>query len=82
MKNQLHAYFEDVKEIEIMEDILTSYSHAKVYKICTYKNIRILFEFFISYNKDNYLSNFRGDQKERYGQALDELLKIFRRNDS
>ena len=77
MKKQLSAYFRDVKEIQVLNDILTSYSHAKVNMMCKYDSLRILFEFFNTHDKDHFLSNFKGQKKEKYEEALDELIQNF-----
>ena len=77
MKKQLRTYFRDVIEIQVLNDILTSYSHAKVDKIFKYESIRILFEFFIDHNKDHFLSNFRDKQRDTYEDTLRELVQKF-----
>ena len=77
MKRQLSGYFRDVKEIQVLDGILTSYSHAKVYRMFKYDSLRILFEFFNVHNKENFLSNFKGEKKEKYEEALDELIQNF-----
>ena len=77
MKRQLSPYFCDVEEIEILDDILASYSHAKLNRIYQYENIRLLFEFFIVHNKECFLSSFGGEQKDKYNEALQELFESF-----
>ena len=77
MKRQLSDYFRDVKEIQVLDDILTSYSHAKVYRMFKYDSLRILFEFFVTQDKDYFLSNFRGKQRDRYEDELYELIQNF-----
>ena len=77
MKRQLSDYFRDVKEIQVLDDILTSYSHAKVYRMFKYDSLRILFEFFVAQDKDYFLSNFRGEQRDRYEDELYELIHNF-----
>ena len=78
-KKQLRTYFEDVDEIKILNDILTSYSHAKVSRIYKYEIIHILFELFINHNKDSFLSNFKGEQRDKYKEALDEFAENFKK---
>ena len=78
MKKQLSTYFNDVKEIGVLDDILTSYSHKKFKRIYKYQSLKILFEFFITYNRDHFLSNFRGEKRDRYEDTLNELIKKFK----
>ena len=78
MKKQLSDYFRDVEEIQVLDDILTSYSHAKVNRIYKYENIRILFEFFMTHNKDHFLDSLEGEKRDRYDDALRELIENFK----
>ena len=78
MKKQLSKYFKNVEEIEVLDDILTSYSHAKVNRIYKYENIRILFEFFMIHNKDHFLDSLEGEKRDRYDDALGELIENFK----
>ena len=78
MKRQLSKYFKSVEEIEVLDDILTSYSHAKVNRIYKYENIRMLFEFFMVHNKDHFLDSFNGEKRDRYDDALRELIENFK----
>ena len=77
MKRQLSRYFRDLEEIQVLDDILTSYSHAKVYRMFKYDSLRILFEFFVTQDKDYFLSNFKGDKRDRYEDELYELIQNF-----
>ena len=79
MKRQLSAYFKDVKETGVLDDILTSYSHKKFKRIYKYQSLKTLFQFFITYSRDHFLSNFRGEKRDRYEDALHELIKNFKK---
>ena len=79
MKKQLKTYFEDVKEIQMIDDIMASYSHVKMNRICKYENIRILYQFFVDHHKDNFLSNFEGEKRDIYEEALDKFMENFRK---
>ena len=79
MKKQLKTYFGNVKEIQMLDDIMASYSHVKMNRICKYENIRILYQFFVDHNKDNFLSNFKGEQRDTYEEGLDKLMENFRK---
>ena len=74
IKKHVIRYFEDVQEIKVLNDILTSYSHAKFNKIFACQNLRILFEFFISEEAEEFLSNYSGKKQDTYKQALDEII--------
>ena len=79
MKKRLSKYFKDFLEIKILDDIMTSYSHAKIQRIFKHDSIRILFEFFIAHNKDHFLSSFKGEQREKYAEALNEFVVKFKK---
>ena len=74
IKKHVIRYFEDVQEIKVLNDILTSYSHAKFDKIFACQNLRILFEFFISEEAEEFLSNYSGKKQDTYKQTLDEII--------
>ena len=77
LKTMLKTRFKGIEEIELIEDILTSYSHAKVSKLFSVSNIKILFEVFMTHDKEELLSSFSGEQKLKYEEALNELLSSF-----
>ena len=78
LKNSYKAYFKNNLEIKLIDDILKSYSHAKMDKIFENDNLKILFEFFIENHKIELLSNYKGMQKTRYEAEIDEILHKFR----
>ena len=73
----LKTRFKGIEEIELIEDILISYSHAKVNKLFSVSNIKILFEVFMTHGKEEFVSSFSGEQKSKYEEALNELLSSF-----
>ena len=77
LKAMLKTRFKGIEEIELIEDILTSYSHAKVRKLFSVSNIKILFEVFMAHDKEEFVSSFSGEQKSKYEEALNELLSSF-----
>ena len=77
LKTMLKTRFKGIEEIELIEDILTSYSHAKVNKLFSVSNIKILFEVFMTHGKEEFVSSFSGEQKLKYEEALNELLSSF-----
>ena len=77
LKTMLKTRFKGIEEIELIEDILTSYSHAKVSKLFSVSNIKILFEVFMTHGKEEFVSSFSGEQKSKYEEALNELLSSF-----
>ena len=77
MKSKIKSRFRGIEEIELIEDLLTSYSHAKVSRLFTVDNIKVLFELFVTHGKEELLSNFSGEQKSKYEEALDELMSSF-----
>ena len=80
MKTKLSSRFRGVEEIELIEDISKSYSHAKLSKLFSFSIIKILFELFVTHGKEEFLSNFHGEQKLKYQEALDELMSRFIKN--
>ena len=70
MKAKLNRYFQEIEEIQVLGDILTSYSHVKFDKIFKYKIIQSLFEVFIAENREQLLSKFTGMHKARYEEEL------------
>ena len=80
MKTKLRSRFRGVEEIELIEDISKSYSHAKLSILFSFSIIKILFELFVTHGKEEFLSNFHGEQKLKYQEALDELMSRFSNN--
>ena len=78
LKNSYKAYFKKSIEIKLIEDVLKSYSHAKMDKVLGNDNLKILFEFFIENHKIDLLSNYKGVLKARYEAEIDEMLYKFR----
>ena len=78
LKNSYKAYFKNNIEIKLINDILKSYSHAKMDKMFENDNLKILFEFFIENHKADLLSRYTGEQKTRYEVEIDEILYNFR----
>ena len=77
LKTVLKTRFKGIEEIELVEDILSSYSHAKVSKLFNVSNIKILFEVFMTHGKEEFISSFSGEQKSKYEEALNELMSSF-----
>ena len=73
-RDRLAEYFVGIEEIQIFEEIQTSYSHTKARHILGCQNLRKLFHFFVAEDGDNFLSNFSGTKYDRYKQALDDLM--------
>ena len=78
LKNSYKAYFKNNLEIKLIDDILKSYSHAKMDKMFENDNLKILFEFFVQNHKIELLSHYRGMQKTRYEAEIDQILREFR----
>ena len=79
MKAKVKENFTEVEEIQILDDVLSGYSHTKFNRIFGYKSIKALFELFISEDRDEYLSNFKGAQRRKYHDALRNIIAKFRR---
>ena len=77
MKAKLNRYFEEIEEIQVLDDILSGYSHVKFDKIYKSKVILSLFELFISDNREEFLSNFTGVQRARYEEELRSIAANF-----
>ena len=82
LKTVLKTRFRGIEEIELVEDILTSYSHAKVNKLFSVSNIKILFEIFMTHGKEEFISSFSGEQKSKYEEALNQIMSSFAVNNS
>ena len=82
LKTVLKTRFKGIEEIELVEDILTSYSHAKVNKLFSVSNIKILFEIFMTHGKEEFISSFSGEQKSKYEEALNQIMSGFAINNS
>ena len=79
VRNRLKKHLKGVKEIRALEEIQTSYSHAKVWKILSFTNLQKLFQLFVAEHKDNFLSKFSGTKHDCYKQALDDLTTWHKR---
>ena len=73
----LKTRFRGIEEIELIDDILSSYSHSKVSKLFSVSNIKVLFQLFVIHGREEFLSSFKGEQKVRYEEAFDELTSNF-----
>ena len=78
LKKSYKAYFKNNLEIKLIDDILKSYSHAKMNKIFKNGILKILFEFFIENGKSRLFSSHEGVKKTRYEAEIDEILYKFR----
>ena len=77
MKVKLNRYFKDIEEIQILDEILSSYSHVKFDKIFKSKAIQSLFEVFMAENREQFLSNFSGKQRSRYEEEFRSIAALF-----
>ena len=77
MKTKLKEYFKQIEEVQILNDILSSYSHVKFERIYEYKAIKILFEVFMAENREQFLSSFTGVQRVRYEGELENIVESF-----
>ena len=77
MKAKLNRYFKDIEEVQVLGDILSSYSHEKLDKIFKYKVIQSLFEAFIAESREELLSNFTGKHRARYEEELRSIAANF-----
>ena len=80
MKTILKPRFEGIKEIELIEDILRSYSHIKVDNLFSASSIKFLFELFVAHGKEEFVSNYHGVQKSKYQEAFNEIMTRFANN--
>ena len=77
MKAKLNWYFEEIEEIQILNDILSSYSHQKFNRMFKYEAIRTLFEAFMTGQREHFLSSFTGVQRSRYEEELRTIAVHF-----
>ena len=79
MKAKIKERFQEIEEIQILDDVLSSYSHTKFDKLFGYKSIKALFELFIAEDREEYLSSFKGVQRRRYHDVLKNTILKFRK---
>ena len=79
MKIKLREYFNNSEEIEILDDLLSSYSHTKFDRLFHYKSIKALFELFVAENGEEFLSSYSGIQRGRYQDVLQSIMSEFRK---
>ena len=79
MKSKIKEYFKGIEEIQILGDVLSSYSHTKFDRLFGYKSIQTLFEFFIAEKGEEYLSGFTGMQRRRYQDVIESIISKFRK---
>ena len=79
MKAKIKECFKEIEEIQILDDVLSSYSHTKFDKLFGYRSIKALFELFIAEEGEEYLSNYKGAQRKRYQDVLKSIISRFRK---
>ena len=79
LKAALKEYFKEIEEIQILEDVMTGYSHTKFDRLFHYKSIMALFELFVAENKEEFLSNYTGAQRRKYNDGLRCIMSKFRK---
>ena len=84
LKAALKEYFKEIKELMILDDVLSAYSHTKFNKLFHYKSIMALFELFVAESREQFLSTYTGVQRRRYNDGLRCIMSKFRKlhNDS
>ena len=76
-KRKVYSVLTSVEAIDLLEDVLASYSHQRLEKIFTSPDLKILYEFFVEHSKNNFLSNYEGAKLEKHEAGLDEFNKKF-----
>ena len=79
MKAKIKECFKEIEEIQILDDVLSSYSHTKFDRLFGYQSIKALFELFIAEEREEYLSNYKGVHRKRYQDVLKSIISRFRK---
>lgn len=75
---ELHReLFANNEAIKILDDLISSYSHSKMNKVTDSQALKVLFEFFICKEQEEFLNNFEGLQKEKYTKRIEDILFKF-----
>ena len=77
MKAKLNKYFREIKEIQALDDVLSSYSHKKFEEMFKYKSIKTLFEIFMTDERELFLSGFTDIKRARYEEELRNVAAGF-----
>ena len=84
LKAAIKENFKEIEEIQILENVMTGYSHTKFNRLFHYKSIMALFELFVAEHKEEFLSTYTGAHRRRYNDGLRCIMSKFRKlhNDS
>lgn len=76
-KTLISEAFIDVQPITILNSLLASYSHTKMNELYSCKELKIMFEYFIANNQEEFLNKFIGAQRRKYAESLNLFLTKF-----
>ena len=79
-KTRLKSLLSDVESLNLIDSVLTSYSHNKLEKIFKSQTMKILFEYFIEHSYENFLSNYEGQKLEKSKEMLGYFTTKFAQN--